>query len=284
MSQADSPAPVKHGIATIANDKVFDWLLPFLESYARTNSHIPLYIIPYDDNIEKTRRIAEIFGATIADVDSVALDAMSKRLYPLNPGHRRRLRKFLSLSLPLDEVIYVDVDVILLNDMTDLFGILEPDVAEFIIACRCSDYVYNETAQAYPELKDAWLFNDGFFVTSNKYLALQDFHDVIKRDEKIFHQVRQRGGLFAQPLTNFVVHRLQKPIGTVHDRVPGGSAETFYKAKNVTFAPDGPRDEYGNRIFLCHWAGVVGLPNGQTFDPMWHELARAAKDRLRSAA
>ena len=35
---------------------------------------------------------------------------------------------------------------------------------------------------------------------------LRHFQDVIERDEAIFHDVRQHGMLFAQPLTNFVTH------------------------------------------------------------------------------
>ena len=50
----------KYGMAIIANDRVFDWLLPFLESYKATNAATPLYIIPYDDNMTRTRKAAEV--------------------------------------------------------------------------------------------------------------------------------------------------------------------------------------------------------------------------------
>ena len=73
----------KYGIAILANDKVIDWLLPFLESYLQTNAHIPLYLIPYNDNCEKTKRIAELYGVTFVEIDSKALDALSKKFYPL---------------------------------------------------------------------------------------------------------------------------------------------------------------------------------------------------------
>ncbi len=274
----------KYGIATIANDKVFDWLLAFLESYSKSNSDLPLYIIPYDDNIAKTRQAARAYGVTVADVDSVELDALARRLYPFNPKHRRRLRKFLSLALPLDEVAYLDVDIVLFRNLRELFGRLETGATEFIVACRCFDYVYNDKASAYPFLKDAMLFNDGFFLTSKKYLSLQTFYDVISEDEKLFHTVRQRGGLYAQPLTNFVVHRRGIAMGTMHGLVPGISAETYHLAKVVDFAADGPRDEAGNRILFCHWAGVIGMPRGKVFDPMWHSFHQDGKNRLLSAA
>ena len=44
-------ASKRYGIAIVGNDKIIDWLLPFLESYRATNSGLPIYLIPYDDNI-----------------------------------------------------------------------------------------------------------------------------------------------------------------------------------------------------------------------------------------
>jgi hypothetical protein len=64
-AEAGAAAPSKrYGVAIVGNDKIIDWLLPFLESYRDTNSSLPLYLIPYDDNVEMTRRAADIYGAT----------------------------------------------------------------------------------------------------------------------------------------------------------------------------------------------------------------------------
>lgn len=277
-----APAPKKYGIAIIANDKVIDWLLPFLESYVATSSAIPLYLIPYDDNMSRTRRAAEVFGVEIVSLDSAELDALAKRLYPLNPGHRRRLRKLLALALPLDEVIYLDVDTILLRDFSDVLGHVETGATEFLVACHCRDYIYNSRHRNYDFLRDAFSFNDGFFVTSRRVLSLQDFYDVIAKDEGIFHDVRQRGGLFAQPLTNFVVHRRGLKVSSLPDCVPGASSESFYKAKKVVFAPEGPLDPNGRHIYFCHWPGLIGLPRRRIFDGLWHQYARQAAARMKT--
>lgn len=57
-----SPPAKKYGMAIIANDKIINWLLPFLESYLATNAGTPLYLIPYDDNVALTRRAADVYG------------------------------------------------------------------------------------------------------------------------------------------------------------------------------------------------------------------------------
>lgn len=270
------------GIAIVANDKVMHWLLPFLESWKATNAALPLFLIPYDDNVEMTRRVAAIYGVSFTEVDSAALDALAKRLYPFGWNKRNRLRKLLSLTLPLDEVIFLDVDIILFRDLREVLGFLEPGVTDFIVIAKTDDYVYNAHAKDYDYLRDATLFNDGFFVTSNKILTIDDFLDAMREDEKVFHRVRQRGGLYAQPLTNFVAHRKRLKIVTVSHLLPGASPQSYHKAEGVTFGPDGPLDVEGERIYFCHWPGV-SRPSNLAFDGAWHVLAEQAAARVKAA-
>jgi hypothetical protein len=279
--QKTAPPTRKYGMATIANDKIIQWLLPFLESYLATNMSTPLYIIPYDDNVPLTRRAAEIYGANFVEPDSADLDDLAKRLYPMFPAHRRRVRKFLSLALPLDEVIYFDADVILFRDFSSMFGRLEAGKSDFIVAAQTKDYVYNKASEQFDFLRGAMLFNDGFFVASNSILGLRDFLEVIERDEAIFHAVRQRGMLFAQPLTNFVVHRLGLRVTPLYKCIPGASGESFYKAEGVTFDAEGPRDAMGDEIYFAHWAGAVTLPNRRIFDAAWRQYATRAAGRVK---
>src|SRR5581483_11501905 len=112
-----------------------------------------------------------------------------------------------ALALPLDQVIYLDVDTLLFRDFTPLFDAFQASDADFVVASSSDDYVYNEKYAKYDFLKDVKLFNDGFFLTSRNVLGLRDFQDIVETDEKLFHAVRKRGGLYAQPLVNFVVHR-----------------------------------------------------------------------------
>ncbi|ACK49905.1 conserved hypothetical protein [Methylocella silvestris BL2] len=281
-ADAATAKPGARGVAIVANDRISDWLLPFLESYAATNANTPLYLIPYDDNLTLTRRAADIYGVHLVTEDSRELDALASRLYPLFPGHRRRLRKFLSLALPLDEVLYIDVDTILFRDVSEAFGKLEPGKTDFIMASTSDEYVYNKKRAKYDFLRDVRLFNDGFFITSNKILSLQHFYEVIERDEAIFHDVRKHGMLFAQPLSNFITHRRGLKIASLTERVPGASDESFYKASDVTFDAEGlPLDGAKDRIFFAHWAGATSLPSRRVFDKAWLDYSKRAHARLK---
>lgn len=272
----------KRGIAIVANDKVMHWLVAFLESWTRTNAHLPVHLIPYDENVELTRRVARAYGVTFADVDSVALDALSKKLYPLGWNKRNRLRKLLSLTLPLDEVIYFDVDILIFRDLAPILGKLEPGVTDFIVVAKTFDYVYNESAGQLDYLRDAILFNDGFFITSKRILSIEDFHQAMAEDEKTFDRVRQRGGLYAQPLVNFVVHRKRLEIRTIFELVPGASPQSYHKAEGVSFREDGPYDREGEPIYFIHWPGV-GRPSNLAFDGVWNEHHAAGVARMKAA-
>ncbi len=196
--QTGGAAPGKrYGVAIVGNDKIIDWLLPFLESYAQTNAHLPLYLVPYDENVAQTRRAAELYGAHFIEEVPEAIDRLAAELYP-GPfnGNRRRLRKLQALALPLDEVAYVDVDVVLFRDFSPIFGRLRPERREFIVASPSFEYVYNEKKANYPFLRDALLFNDGFWVTSCKYLKLEHFIETItRRRENLSRGAQARAAL-----------------------------------------------------------------------------------------
>lgn len=275
------PKAGKYGIAILANDKVLKWLLPFLESYRASNSATDLYLIPFDEKISRTRHAAEIYGVNIVESDMSEVDALAKRLYPLFPTHRRRLRKLQALALPLDGVIYLDVDTILFRDFSRFFRKIEPGVADFIIASTSGDYVYNKERAKHEFLRKVEPFNDGFFLTSNKIVSLDDFFRVIERDEKLFHAVRKRGMLFAQPLVNFVVHSLGLKVRSMSQCFSAASSESFYKAESVSFREDGPVDYKGDEIYFAHWAGTVRSPRDRVFDKAWQKFAEQAALRMK---
>lgn len=268
------------GVAVLANDKVFAWLLPFLESYREFNFAIPLYIIPFDSNISNTRRAAQVYGASIFEGDMSRVDALAKRLYPLFPHHRRRLRKLQALTLPYARVLYMDVDTVLFRNLESVFPALSPGKTDFLVASPSDDYVFNKRQADYPFLRDVMRFNDGFFVTSREILSLSDFERVVDADAALFHRVRKRGMLFAQPLVNFVVHRLGLKVRALADCVPNASNESYYKAEGVTMGKSGPVDWQARDIYFAHWAGSTGKPKNRIFDSRWQEYAKRAQERM----
>ena len=172
--------------------------------------------------------------------------------------------------------------MILFRDFTPIFGRLEAGKSEFIVASPSFEYVYNERRSEYPFLADALLFNDGFWVTSNRFLSLSNFIDTMANDAAIFHDVRKRGQLFAQPLVNFVTHRRGVKIALLRDLVENASHESFYKAPGISFVDGKPVDPDGREIYFAHWAGATALPSTGVFDAAWTRLSKAAWARMQS--
>ena len=237
-------------------------------------------MIPFDDDISQTRRAAADYGALFFEGDTVRVDALAKRLYPFFPHHRRRLRKLLALTLPCKRILYMDVDTILFRNLENVFGAFMPGEADFMVASPSENYVFNKRQADYPFLRDVMRFNDGFFLTSRNVVSLSDFERVIDTDEAIFHRVRKRGMLFAQPLVNFVVHRLGLKVRTLADCVKNASNESYYKAEGVTMGESGPLDWQGHDIYFAHWAGANSKPKSRIFDSRWQEYAKRARERM----
>jgi len=266
----------RRGVAILANDGICDWLLPFLDSYRHHNPDLPIYLIPYDDRMERVARAAAAYDVRILDDDFGAIDRLAATLYPFHPKRRHRLRKFQCLALPLDEVMYIDVDTIVFRDLSVLFGRLRPGHAEFIIASTSPEWVYTQRRQDYPELANATLFSDGFFVTSPAILPLARLIETVGSRRAIFRAVR-KWNTYAQPVANFAVHSLGLKIASLTELMPEASCETFYRAQGIKFGDNGPWDIAGREIFFAHWAGAKMLPSHDLFSPAWqHHAARAA--------
>ena len=57
----------KKGIIFSCNDKVYEWVITFLESVRDFNPDIPLVLIPYDDNCERVIALSNKFNFSIFD-------------------------------------------------------------------------------------------------------------------------------------------------------------------------------------------------------------------------
>jgi len=81
-----------------------------------------------------------------------------------------------------------------------------------------------------------------------------------------------------------VVHRRGLKIRSLFDCIPGASSESFYKAEGISLSENGPLDIAGNRIYFCHWPGIIGLPKRRLFDELWHGFSRQAAARMKASA
>ncbi|MBD2571118.1 Npun_R2821/Npun_R2822 family protein [Anabaena lutea] len=132
-----------NGIYTLANDVVYDQLVALLNSIeVNAGREIPVYVIPYDDNIEKVKveidtrnnvnlfddaaSIArwEEFGSRVCKSHKRSQELMRKRGLP-NNFRTQRYRKLCCLDGPFDKFIFFDGDTLLMKSLDEFYQKLD---------------------------------------------------------------------------------------------------------------------------------------------------------------
>ena len=268
------PSPGAAAVVVLANDPIHDWLVAFLDSFRKHNPDLPLKVLPYDQRIDRISRLAERFAFELIDCDFGTLDDFARELYPLNPKRRRRVRKFAALDLPLDTVIYVDVDTVVLHDFAALTRVLEDDKTEFVYGSTTPGFVFKPHYRDIPQLRDAVLFSDGFFVTANRFISSETIIDTVRANLKTFMRLKQPR-VFSQPLVNFTVHMRGIKAAAIDDVTEDLSSETYYKGVGITQDGDLFRDKLDRKMLIMHWAGSAKLKDDDRFRGLWEEHFKA---------
>lgn len=150
------------GIATLANDRVFDQLVALLNSIeVNAGKDMPVCVYPYDGNIAriaeeiKRRPQVQLF-ANEEVIDR--WDAFVKQAWNTHPSARQRWnlidspeiyyrmgthRRFCAFEGPFDRFLYMDADTLLMDDPSYLFNCLSS------YDCVVYDYQYKHPQHVY---------------------------------------------------------------------------------------------------------------------------------------
>lgn len=272
------PSSEPAAVVVLANDPVHDWLVAFLGSFRKHNPDMALKVLPYDRRIDRISRLAAPYAFELIDYDFGALDDFARELYPLNPKRRRRVRKFAALDLPLKTVIYVDVDTVVLHDFAPLTRTLVDGRVEFVYGSTTPGFVFKPHYQEVPQLSDAVLFSDGFFVTANRFISSQMIIDTVRTNLETFRRLKQPR-VFSQPLVNFTVYMRGIKAAAIDDVTEDLSSETYYKGVGITHDGTLYRDKHDRKMLIMHWAGSAKLKDDDRFRGLWEEHFDAQRAR-----
>jgi hypothetical protein len=126
---ASMHSSVRRGVYFLANDRVLDLVIAFLNSFRVHNPTMPLCLVPFDDGISRVLEYRERFGFSVYQ-DSAKLercDAIGRLLHGRTVGHYRKLAIW---EGEFDEFIYIDVDTVVLAAVDFVFGFLQ--ACEFV--------------------------------------------------------------------------------------------------------------------------------------------------------
>ena len=254
---------MRRGVYFIANNKVYDLAVAFLNSFRVHNPDLPLCLIPYDRAFNEIEKLKEKYNFDIFEDHEIfnECDDLSVNFHDRVLGAYRKLACWEGI---FDEFIYIDVDTVVLENVDFAFQYLDkasiytshsniPSILKWV----WKDSIYDRNILDDDQIQYA--ANTGFIVSKKgtlsvnvakskleKALLLKDDMELFCMEQPFLNYLIVTSGLEYSSLTN-ISHAIDSDelkfecwAGT-----PGGVI------KNGTFFIPGKE-----KFFLIHWAGL----------------------------
>jgi hypothetical protein len=276
-----SAAPPKDApqVVFLANDAVFGQALAFLESFRTHNPNLRLAMIPFADDIRKLERVAPVFNFDILKLNTARWDELSREFFPrVEQKYKNRLRKLAIFDLDHPATIYIDLDTVVLKDMSFIGEKLVNNSVDVICTAINNDpWVYNEKYKSHPQFAGSKRFSDGFFAFGARNIG-QSAYRILSENRALFLEIRA-AGVYSQSATNFILDMLGLRIGEVYNLYPKISPQVWYagrlKESNGTVtAAD------GREVLFVHWAGPVDFDRDFQLKELFVRYQSAGKARI----
>jgi lipopolysaccharide biosynthesis glycosyltransferase len=246
-------ASFRGAVVIVANDRFTDYAIPFLESFRTYNPRLPLIAIPFDSNIADLTHLSKVYQFSIYEGSFDKLDRFTKTVFG-NAYLSNRMRKLMAFDMDFDEFLYIDTDIVVLQDLSRYFGHIVGGRADLIYVVSAGQYVYRPEADRIIDLQRSKRFATGLFASSKRVLSLDTIIRNMERNLELFHKVRYPE-LYDQPLLNFVCDSSGLRLKTKRQvGISGVYGDAFY---DPTVRREGERvvQDKNNDVTLLHWAG-----------------------------
>jgi hypothetical protein len=281
----------RRALAFMANDRYLGWVKAFLESVRSKDPNLSLYCIPHSGSMEGVCALRGVFGFELLSDGLERLDALAKRLYPFSRvRHRANLRKYVALNLPVDEIAYFDVDMVMLVEPQRFFGHIQAGRADLVYFASSPEWVYKRrkldaAREMFPDMR---LISAGAFVTSPRVLTMNDMVGTIENNFALFRSLR-RSKVYDQPVLNFVLHRLGKRARHITELDPGLCGMGWSRDPDLCW-DDGKivNTTMGGDVLAVHWAGPAKSRRERLTPRAWpmqrflDALREQAEERIRN--
>jgi hypothetical protein len=244
-------------LAFMANDRYLDWAKTFLESIRSKDATLPIYCIPHGGPMEGVIALRDVFRFDLLTEGLDRLDPFAERLFPRHPRHRANLRKYAALTLPVDEIAYFDIDMVMLVEPARLFGHIQAGRADLVYFATSPEWVYaaSQLPRAESLFPDMRLISAGAFVTSREALTIDAVIGTIEDNMALYLSLR-RSKVYDQPVLNFVLHRLGKRARHITELDPTLAGMASARNPNLLWAGDRIADRVvTGDVLAVHWAG-----------------------------
>ena len=262
------------GIVTLANDAVAESLIALLASIAEHEPHLPVTVIPFDDDLAATRRVVARYGHSLYSGPLLArMDELGRRYWPEESTLPHNMRKFCAFWCGYDAFFYLDADCVLLAPIDPYFVALAERDADFLYFHPDAENCYRpgRFRDVFTRRFDSVGFNGGAFLSRGNALSAET---VAARVDSAAAP-RARGDFkdnLEQSFLNYCVDRgrLRKLswADAVPDRTAASALMLVRRRGGHMVLEDARTPDSGRQVALLHWAGYhVGpfMPYRRTF-------------------
>ena len=254
---------MRRGVYFLANDKVYDLAIAFLNSFRLYNKNIELCLIPFDENYKQIENLKDQYNFFVYENTEVlhSCDQISAHFHEKKLGAYRKIAAWEGV---FDEFVYIDIDTVLIDNIDFVFNKLEqfPLFTSHSNSPGLIKWVWKESIYKKNMLTEeqiAFSANTGFIVSKRMVLSVNVAMEKaasclnLKSDMVLF--------CMEQPFLNYLI---------VTSEIEYSSLLVMYKKKYYSdiklecwagiedgIVHDGklysPR---GEPFFIVHWAGL----------------------------
>ncbi|MEQ9461982.1 MAG: hypothetical protein RIG82_13620 [Phycisphaeraceae bacterium] len=248
-------------VCFLASDGVYDWAIALLESLKANSPSVRKVLIPYKDDIDRLLTAQARYDFEVMDDPRLAELERIGRLF----GEHRFVRNFKKLAAffgPCDVNVFLDADVVVLDDLTRLTTAMAEQNCQFSYFDQSRNWVYN--TWSFIEKMEAeygsGLFNSGAWAVGRNALCIERIDELTREaltlrdemypgyDQSVPNYCVDRGGLRPKAVADLLPEYAQshRPL---HKRMVYQDRMGSYRMKDRRSTAE------GQRVMLLHWAG-----------------------------
>jgi hypothetical protein len=253
----------RHGVVSLGNDVVIEWVNAFCESLHRNSPGVPLIMIPFDERIAETRRVVESYGYEMLDGPGPAqIDEIFTPWFSGNSFKAHYMRKFCAWET-FDTFLFADADVVFLRDLSSYFDAYAESDAEFVHFATDMERVYlpGELRERMVAEHNASGFNSGVFMSSRGVFTAERLREIT---EIAAPDRAQLSDLLDQGLMNYAVDVSDLRVADANELVPdvavAGALMRIVPSGDGYVLSDKRVPQSGRGVSILHWAGYKPQP------------------------
>lgn len=258
---------MKQGIYFSGNDRVLPWAIAFLRSVRARHPEILFYLIPFNEEAEQLKQLAEEYDFKIFE-DPEGFRRLELIGDALELGHSKGVgrywfRRYAAFWGPLDAFLYLDVRQVILGDLAQFVSApaaYNLDLVHYDVAV---DQVYEPGPLLTGFLKKGLGrgFNSGRWSSRKGVFTLEEFEDFAAKALVSRKQLNPRNT--DQSFINYCCDSKELKTGHIAELMgdivsqgwAGQRGRAYQDEKGVWRWWDFGGLEHKKRLLLLHWAG-----------------------------